>query len=100
MKRRGQQFLNESYYEGGTVRWMVSTEGTDYNLLSKPDEVEAELKISDCDKIIALDFNCNNLKHLTKRVAKLDVLIEELNKMRSALLLAEKEAIAKSKRYY
>lgn len=101
MKARGQKFLNESHYEGGTVRWMVSNEETDYNILRKgKDGIESELVITDCSRSIALEFGSENPKQFKKRIAKLDVLIDELGKMRTTLLLVEEDSLRKKKKYY
>lgn len=97
MRQRGKQFLSESHQEGGTISWSVITISDSSSVLDYP--VEAEIKLTDCYKQINLDFDCVEVKHIKKRVDKLDRLLVELNKMKEALLLAEKE-LAPKKFYY
>jgi len=84
MKAQGKRFLSERGDEGGSVRWYVNTE-EDYCYTT-----DAYLYISDCTKRIDLEFYSDDNKGLSKRVTKLDNLIEELQNFREALLQAEK----------
>ena len=95
MKARGKTFLSESHDEGGSVSWSVNTQAEIWHEA----RVEASVYLRDCDKQICLDFDCNEFKHIDKRLAKLDTLMVELNKMREALLLA-KEELKPNKFYY
>lgn len=89
MKAQGKSYLSCRGDEGGGVRWYTNTE-TAYDDCGV---VSATLYISDCYKTSVLEFSANTNKQLKKRVAKLDSLIEELNKFRSSLVSTEKKAI-------
>tara|TARA_R110000851_G_scaffold185587_1_gene334869 strand:- start:793 stop:1080 length:288 start_codon:yes stop_codon:yes gene_type:complete len=95
MKARGKRFLSDSYGEGGSISWEVRTCGA-----SVFDSfVDGSIKIRDCSRFVEIDFDCSEYKHIKKRIDKADRLILELNKMKEALLLAEKE-LAPKKFYY
>ena len=95
MIRRNKTFLSDSHEEFGSVSWVVETNGED-NILGYV--VEANLTISDCSKCAQLDFDCKGYKHIDKRIKKLDTLIEELQKMKEAML--EVKASKRKKFYY
>ena len=90
MKAQGKRFLTERGNEGGSVRWAIETG-------SYLTEIDAELILTDCSKSIYLEFSCDNNKALSKRVAKLEALIGELQDFRESLLKAE---IIPKKFYY
>lgn len=95
MKARGKTLISEHEEEGGgSISWSVKTE-SEYGI----DRVYSNIKIRDCYKCIELDFDCYKYRHIDKRLDKLDKLIVELEKMKEALLLAEKE-LAPKKFYY
>ena len=83
-KARGKTFLNDNHEEFGAVAWNVRVghgrEGCKW--------VNADLRVSDCDDSISLDFYCNSERRLSKRMDKLDVLINELLDFKAALMEA------------
>lgn len=91
MKAQGKKFLTDRGDEGGSVRWSVSLNATDDYGLFNP-FIEAELILTDCYKSINLEFNCYKARHIGKRIAKLDVLIQELGLFRVALVQAQLES--------
>jgi hypothetical protein len=98
MKARSKSFLSESYCEGGSISWSVSTETTDG--IFHDSTLESEVMITDCNSTIKLDFDCTKIEHIPKRIKKLNVLISELEYMREALEAALKEKEKKKKFYY
>lgn len=95
MRARGKTYLNNSFNEGGSIKWKVlSGVHKEY----KCDIINSELVITDCSNTIVLDFDCEKKAHIPKRIAKLDVLIDELSKMKAALVQAENET--KKKKFY
>lgn len=91
MMKRNKTFLSDSHEEFDSIRWNVGTNPND--CLRR--EVTAEVMITDCSKVICLDFDCQEQRHIDKRIAKVDILINELTKFRDAL-----ESCKKSKKYY
>ena len=103
MLRRNKTFLNDSHDEGGSVNWYVQTDkyvGTGYEFICGNCTLDAELKISDCSNIINLNFDCEKVEHIPKRIKKLETLINELQDMKSALEEVEKLINQKRKFYY
>lgn len=94
MKARGKTFLSPSIHESGAVSWEVIS-GKDLPKYSARDMCNAVLRIKDCNDGISLDFDCETLAHLDKRIQKLDVLISELQNMREAL-----EKVKEPQRFY
>ena len=71
------RWLNpKAHSDTGMISWDVSASGY---------SVEAEFSMWDCSRKINLDFNVYNEKDARDRAAKLDILIEELTKMREAM---------------
>jgi len=74
------RFLSERSDEGGSVRWAVDPHDGFKNFLT----------ITDCSEVVSLDFYIpqtgNINKHVEKKVAKLDNLIESLQLFRKELL--------------
>lgn len=97
MKKRDKRFLNESTEEFGSISWSVVS-GDPVNRWDSL--VESDLRISNCSKNIHLDFNCEKLSHIDKRLVKLDNLIDSLTLFKEALLEAKKEVKSKNKFYY
>ena len=90
MKAQGKRFLSERGDEGGNVRWCITEGVMGWH--------EADLFIGDCFRSINLEFSHNGTgKQVEKRVAKLDNLIEELQKLREALCSSE---VKKKPLYY
>ena len=92
---RGKKFLSDSHEEGGTVSWRGKTgqESWDNSLF------EGEVRLTDCSKAIYLEFNCHRYKDIQKRLDKVDVLLEELNKFKGTLLEAQRVHKPKSLYY-
>lgn len=93
MKAQGKRFLTARGDEGGSVRWYVKTPEDEYYL------VESELYLSDCGKTITLEFSCEKYKHLDKRIAKVNALIQEATAFRNALVKVQ-QATRPKKLYY
>jgi hypothetical protein len=98
MKARDKRFLSESVEEFGSVSWCVHSAEKSYD-----NPVEASLRITDCHNVVNLDFDCRNPdmidKHLSKRITKLDTLIESLIEMRTALVKVGTEVSDRKKVY-
>ena len=92
MKARGKKFLSDSYDQNGRITWSVHTGGRFYL-------VEASITISDCSRDITLDFDCEKVRHIDKRINKLERLIIELEDVKLALVEAKNE-FSKKKFYY
>ena len=101
MIRKNKEFLSNSHGEGGSINWYVA-EGANVDdvcgLFSNI--VEGELKLSDCYRTITLDFGCENINQIDKRVAKVQTLLDNLLEMKQALLEAKKIVSQKNKFYY
>lgn len=95
MKEREKQFLNDSHEEFGYVSWRVSVDKMGHNYYP----VNSSLHIADCSDKITLDFDCRDTKSIDKRIAKLDVLIDSLLRMRTTLCKAQ-ELLAKGRKFY
>jgi hypothetical protein len=81
-KAKGKTFLTDHPEEFGSVSWNVLVkEGFMYDGKA----IRSKLRLSDCYKSIELDFFCKNQKGLTKRLEKIDTLINELLNMSQAL---------------
>lgn len=77
-KECSKEFLNQHPHQHGSVSWYVEVdEGSR--------ELEANLRITDCYKIINLEFFTGSSKGLDKRIEKLDTMIESLHRFRDAL---------------
>lgn len=95
MQARGKTFLNNSHQEGGSITWNVDSQQEERWCV-----VDGDITIRDCSKAITLDLSCETLKHIPKRIHKLDTLIHELSVCRAALVLAEQELIKRKRFYY
>ena len=51
--------------------------------------VDSTLYITDCTKCIELEFSCPNHKAVSKRIAKVTALIDELTEFKAALQQAQ-----------
>lgn len=80
--KSGKRFLNDDYDEHGAVSWQV-TKG--FSEKRRTNNKDAELRLQDCYKVITIEFGYDGKEQYQERLAKLDVLIEELNEFRSAL---------------
>lgn len=97
MRARNKRFLNDAHTEGGSISWFVLT-GGDRSWVSGT--LESEVTIKSCNSSITLDLDCEEVYHIHKRVEKLTVLIEELEKLKEQLLLSEEQIKRKQKFYY
>lgn len=90
MKARNKTFLNDSHEETGYISWYVSNEGD----LTFGNVLDASIRIADCSKTVDLDFECWKDADLRKRLAKANILLDELKKFTNSLETAiiEKEA--------
>lgn len=84
MLRRNKRFLNESHHEGGSIHWHIITTKTDYAF------AEGSIIIRDCDKSVEIDMYCSKRKHVADRISKVEALIEELEKVKLALIETKK----------
>lgn len=71
------KFLNNSVYENGSIVSIVESP-KDPEKIKYYNEVECTVQIRDCNNVVSLDFRVHNESGLQKRLAKLDVLINEL----------------------
>jgi hypothetical protein len=87
MKFVNKEFLNDSVNETGFI--IVKGKSDRQEDLSEHSAenlyMEAEVQISDCSKKIYLDFSVTKDSDLVKRLAKLDVLINNLVELRTHL---------------
>ncbi len=98
-KDKTKVFLSDSPYEMGYIAFDYKVnhrsggEYYDYNI------VQGQVKIADCDHSICLDFSCNNLKALRKRISKLQLIINTLQRMLDGYEKVYRIASRKSKVY-
>jgi len=81
---KNKRFLSDDEHETGSICWYIE-KNEDADFLT----VNSSVKIYDCNRSVSLDFDCLDLEDIEGRVAKVDVLIEELTKLRGALLEAK-----------
>lgn len=55
------------------------------NSLSYSAGIDASINITDCNRLIYLDFSAYNAKDLDGRIAKLDLLLAEISKVRDII---------------
>lgn len=92
-KAQGKQFTSDRGDEGGSVRWSVTT-GQEYSR-----EVYADLIVTDCYHTVSLEFSADTARQVDKRLAKLDIVIQELLSFRAALSTAQ-DSFKPTKFYY
>ncbi len=95
MKAQGKRFLTERGDEGGSVRWHAVTDDDDYAYQI----LDAELHITDCEKVVVLEFSCPSYKAIAKRIAKVDELLQELTNFKAALQQAQRHHTPKKFHY-
>jgi len=78
------KFLSDDPIETGSICWVVDRDGDTSELFSQA--LEANIKFYDCSRSIVLDFDCYKDTDIADRIKKADILIEELNKFRDALV--------------
>jgi len=84
-------FLNDRPDEHSTVSWSVEVDdwNTEYREGRSEDKIvarNAELRLSDCNKHIHIDFFYNTEERFNERLLKLDTLVTELLFFREALI--------------
>ena len=80
-QKKGQSLLDTNPYAHGGISWYVKViEGT---------KISSSLRINDCSDYVLLEFNSDS-KSIDKRLAKLDVLIDQMLAMKEALSDAKK----------
>lgn len=82
MRRSNKRFLTTNPSESGAIIWYVRKEED-----SRFEVMDASVVIKDCHETVNLDFSVEDWNKLQKRIDKLDVLIEELQKMREAMVV-------------
>ena len=55
------------------------------NSLSYSAGIDASINITDCNRLVYLDFSAYNAKDLDGRIAKLDLLLAEISKVRDII---------------
>lgn len=81
---KGRKFLSSDFNEGSTITWYVGEWA--YGVDSQHTDMDAYVKIRDCDRSIRLDFDVDSEKQRKQRLKKLDNLITELTKMRECIV--------------
>ncbi|WMM35530.1 hypothetical protein [Vibrio phage PJN101] len=92
MKDRAKTFLSDSHEEFGSVAWYVTNEQ------EWKRGVDAEIRLTDCNQVITLDFACVPEK-AKKRLDKIDVLISSLERFRASLQAAVEDKQKQQKPY-
>lgn len=77
VRKTSKKFLSDTPYEYGSVCWEVCVDPKD-----RYDLIQADIRITDCNENISLQFSSQKEKHLDKRIQKLDNLIDSLKEMR------------------
>lgn len=89
IRHRNKVFLSDSHEQGGSVTWNVAADKGVDDDGKKKDPITSTLRITDCYRIVYLEFDCSKVKHIQKRIDKVDVLLEEITKFKEALLEAQ-----------
>ena len=100
MMRKNKAFLSNAHGEGGSINWYIASGDCIDNCGIFSNVVEGELKISDCYRTITLDFGCEDINQLDKRIVKVQTLIDNLLEMKQGLLEAKESISTKNKFYY
>lgn len=88
---KNKRFLSEDRHdETGSITYFVEKGTENYSV------IQSTVKIYDCNRSISLDFDCYDYQEIDERLNKIDVLVEELTKVRDALASCKKG----SKFYY
>jgi hypothetical protein len=78
--------MNKKYY---SRRWLNSKEGTAFIECSSSNDLSTykdfSFKLSDCHKIVTIDFSFHNIKTKQERVKKINVMIDELNGLKAEI---------------
>lgn len=92
VRKTSKKFLSDTPYEYGSVCWEVCVDPED-----RYDLIQADIRITDCNESISLQFSSNKEKHIDKRIQKLDNLIDSLKEMRKVLKSKEVAESVKTK---
>lgn len=84
---KGRKFLSSDFNEGSTITWYAGT--WDYGSNKQHSDIDAYVKIRDCDRTIRLEFDVESEKQRKQRLKKLDTLIGELSKLRQCIVDGE-----------
>lgn len=84
------RFLNLEPHEGGSICWDVQVH---QNRRKGTANIDSSVYLADCYKQISLEFCANTAFHFSKRIDKLDTMIESLHAFRAALHEARREKI-------
>jgi len=90
--KTSKRFLSSKACEYGSIAWEAGVEKT-YSVRDDSDnfEISANIHLTDCYKVINLDFYTCNFDEVANRIEKIDTLIEELNKFKDAYIQAVNE---------
>ena len=80
---KNKTFITDNTTEFGSVSWHVSDgwgQGQE-----KKHRKNSELRLTDCYKVITLDFDYDGWDNFQERIKKVECLIEELQKYKQAL---------------
>lgn len=83
MNKVYKQFLSQREYEYGSAAYTIVCE--DIIKHKYDEEVQAELKVTDCSRSISLDFGFRNYGEFKERINKLNELIKIAEKMKEDL---------------
>lgn len=85
MRYVSKDFLSQSPDESGsiicTIRTIQVKDMSQYTV-NRGGKIEGSIQITDCSRMIELDFYAEGQRGFEKRLAKLDLFIEKLNAMR------------------
>jgi hypothetical protein len=75
-------FLNDLPDETGSVCWSITKDSDGIGFFFS----EGELKLYDCSRSVTIDFSCFYESDIDSRITKANVLLDEITKMRAALI--------------
>lgn len=81
MKFQDKRFLSDRGDEGGSFRWTIDTQHNYDNVLI----------ITDCYKVVTLEFSFRNNKELEERIEKVDNMIDSLLLLKESLKKCHKQ---------
>lgn len=83
-KKNNKIFITDHPEEFGSIAWSID-KGWGADTIRKRHSKESNLRITDCYKVIVLEFSYQGYDEYLERIKKLDNLIEELNNFKEAL---------------
>ena len=81
MLKNNKVFLNDLPDETGSICWTIARDSGDLGFFS-----DGELKLYDCSRSVTIDFCCYSESDLESRITKANTLLNEITKMRDALI--------------